>query len=93
MTTTTTTTAPKGTARGEPREVAALSTVGQYDALLVTVTVHLHSDLLNNAGIILVEGKRKRRTYLEPPRPSTREASADVSTRVYLPSNGLSNGF
>lgn len=29
--------------------------------LLVTVTVHLHSDLLNNAGIIL-RGKKKERT-------------------------------
>lgn len=79
----------KGTGCGKPREVTALSTAGQYGALLVTVTVHLHSDLLNNAGIILVEGKRRRRrrrrwTYLESPRPSTRRTSPGVSRRVWL---------
>lgn len=48
--------------------------------LLVTVTVHLHSDLLNNAGIILRGKKKEVRAYLVRPRP--RGASADVFTRL-----------
>lgn len=49
--------------------------------LLVTVTVHLHSDLLNNAGIIL-RGKKKRGTGVHLGRPRPREASAGVFTRL-----------
>lgn len=36
--------------------------------LLVTVTVHLHSDLLNNAGIILRGKKKEARVYIGRPR-------------------------
>lgn len=50
--------------------------------LLVTVTVHLHSDLLNNAGIILRGKKKEVRAYLGRPRP--RGASVDVFTRLLV---------
>lgn len=44
--------------------------------LLVTVTVHLHSDLLNNAGIILRGKKKEVRWAVEATR------SVDVFTRL-----------
>lgn len=73
---------------GGPRDTrsAALSTAGPlYTArLLVTVTVHLHSDLLNNAGII-PRGKKKKKedTGVHLGRPRPRGASAGVFTRLF----------
>lgn len=49
--------------------------------LLVTVTVHLHSDLLNNVGIILRGKKKEVQAYIGRPRGTT---SVDVFTRLLV---------
>lgn len=51
--------------------------------LLVTVTVHLHSDLLNNAGIILRGKKKEVHWEAEATKSTGRRFHALIRSRVY----------